>query len=236
MKKGAELEAELNYRQTMLAAASSTEDITLISKKKKVAKTHSSDVPRIPTSTPPSHQLSKRATLPDNIGHVDVSDRKRLSGANRLSGKPDEFIPATDIDTGLPIMVSASRENLVGGGGVASVPLGNSPARYRIPPVKNLQSHAYSKSFDAAEPPQERSKVDQQRNSFNLEPRDMTEVMKLREQFESVSATPPLGQPRSDSHASTRMGRRNSPENSDSGHESMLETLDPTPNLSPVTT
>lgn len=252
--KKAGLEAELSHHQSMIAA-NSTDDITLISKKKKVTKTRSSD---IPYSSSPSHQepqQGKQSTLP-HLSFMALQDKKRLSNGSAVKyplettrKTSDEVIPATDIDTGRTVMVSRSQENL-------DLPLVAPPHRYKSPaartsashqpsPVKRTGNvaklHAHSQSFDCATPPlPERSKVGQ-RSSYNFDLSDGAKVLKLRAKFDgdfpssAVSPPPPIVQSNGQSHSGTRteLVHRNSTENnSDSGHESMLES-DPLPILSP---
>lgn len=253
-----EIEADLSHHQNMLAA-SSTDDITLISKKTNVTKTRSNDIPYQTAATQayleasPSRR-SKGATLPIlQVAHPTQQSYKALYEEKRLSGgygvavrsplektqKNEGVIPATDIDTGMPVLVPGGYENLDGNVGrrdhnhkaTSSSPT-HSRTNRSVPPLENLHTHIHSKSFDSA-PTETGSRVSHHhRSGQNSDFNKRTEVSKMKEKFDAIASGHSNDGNQSHSQTSqtspTSAGHhRNSTENSDSGHESMLET-DPT--------
>lgn len=236
-----QMEADIANRQNMLAA-SSTDDITLISKRKKVSKTRSSEAyyrysdPTLLEENQPRRNKGLKLPLSQVLraNHQSYKAEKRSGGKrprSPLEGsqRNSSAIRATDIDTGQSVLV-ASQDNLEYQ--QAEVPSRGkkasscSPSRSVNPPppkLKTTQAHAHSRSFDSTllEPG---SKV-KHRNNMNSELKGKCGVLKLREKFE----TPPPSQPapltsdaQHQSRSQTGTGHRNSTENSDSGRESMV--------------
>jgi hypothetical protein len=209
-----------------MLAASSTDDITLISKKKKVTKTRSSDSPyrnSDPTMPPSPSMRNRGLKLPLKKSYKPLrQERYPLEQRNGT----EAITAATDIDSGRTVLV-ASRDNIDYNNQPLSVVVQShsvnnakasscSPTNPAPPRLGNIHAHAYSKSFDVAELDLG-SKVNY-RNAVNGE----HDVRKLRGMFES----PPPGQQAPPTSRQTgNFGRRNS--NSDSGRESMVLDCDP---------
>lgn len=269
-----QIEADITRRETALAA-SSTDDITLISKKKRaVKKTRSSDVPC--GSFAPSHESPVRrgkATNPvalraERQSHDTTTQEKRLSGNRSIvfplevaSQRSSALVEATDIDSGESVLV-ASQDNsdylfqnqallASNRNDKASSCSPTHSAKPTPPTMKTIQAHAHSQSFDAAalEPGPQTVK---DRNVVNSEmDKRRRDVQKLRNKFANpspshgdagVPKTTRTGHQSVDAGAhqqpkatrighqsvdaqqseTTRTGRHNSMENSDSGHESMV--------------
>lgn len=194
-------------------AASSTDDITLISKKR-VTKTHSSDLPYQPSAASPKHH---RGLQPYNV----LQEEKRALKESHING----YIPVTDIDTGSSVLVqkrgdlnsSSAGTNRHENKASSCSPMHTNGS---IPPLKSIRNHTHAKSFDSTvSEPQAKGK----RNSRNLELQDKADVNDLRRKFENtISMSHAVHQSTSHSHSQIRTRRRNSIENSDSGRESMI--------------
>lgn len=248
LKSHEEIEADLYRRQNMLAA-SSTDDITLISKKK-VTKTHSSDIPQGNPSF-----FGKGSSLPHNMRKIKLSQfshqpLKSLSPPGRGHTPPtpavtSSFVPATDIDSGETVLVSNDSTNAVSNHHHPPPSRSHDPSHMSPPssskrtPVlkKSAQVPAFSKSFDTAfplvAPPPSNSRRGRRQsvedfidNTNNT--RDTANVQKLKEKFEFSMSLDGYYQSSNGKqtnhhhHAGYRGGRQNSTENSDSGRESMV--------------
>lgn len=217
-------------------AASSTDDITLISKKR-VTKTHSSDLPYRPSATSPKHHRGLNLPLSQVSSHLShqpynvLEEEKRASGQspgvrllleeNHING----YIPVTDIDTGSSVLVqkrgdlnsSSAGTNRHENKASSCSPMHTNGS---VPPLKSIRNHTHAKSFDSTvSEPQAKGKC----NSRNLELQDKADVNDLRRKFENtISMSHAVHQSTSHSHSQIRTRRRNSIENSDSGRESMI--------------
>lgn len=215
------------HRQNMLAA-SSTDDITLLSKKKKrVSKTlsdsqHPSSSAQYPSSLASREGgSSKRGKLnpqkQDNMTHQSFHEKRAVSnGRNPLEKSHKKIIPATDIDSGQSVFVT-NRDHKS---------MSCSPSHQPHPPkLKAIQTHVHSKSFDSAPSEPIKGSSVKHRNNINAELSNRSHgVNTLRGNFERLSHDISAPPPKSNGHThhSRSTGRRNSTENSDSGRESMV--------------
>ena len=203
-----------------MLATSSTEDITLVSKKK-VGKTRSSDasyrfsdsfVPFVPQDAHSRRGKSEDYLLsesPRGSYKTKGEDRKRLSGGRNvvspLQSSQKGVVTATDIDTEeLVLVASQDNTDYKAGGNAAMIPSSRrdkasscSPSRAAPPTLKTIQVHAHSRSFDSA-PVGSKGK----------------------------HRAPPPSQAGGGRSRGMVNGRQNSTENSDSGHESMAMDSD----------
>ncbi len=242
-----------------MLAASSTDDITLISKKKKkkVAKTRSNDIPYQGLSSPQEHETPpfRGGTLPLENGspcsktahqsYVPLKSKETEKSQKRYMRNR---ATATDIDSGRTIAVH-SHENLtnLGNGMSASHTSGGGGVRERSNRASSLSplrptSVPNSNSVQPQLPPhsENRSKVvnyipnvvvtRQQQPPHLPGLGSRGEVRKLKERFESPRissrpanySTPTTSQSLQSQGPGTERECRNSTENSDSGHESMV--------------
>ena len=238
-----EIEEEISRRQNMFAASSS-ENITLISKKK-VTKTRSSDIPYQFT---PDYQESPpaRHSKVFSLGHVTQQSYKPVETSKedanlsplKISRRSSDFLQATDIDTGRPISVPNQKISVTGGNsnneyeskGVSLSPFNNSEAAQR-----RQQFSSHSKSLDTTNSSKSKTESKSSRHRSKNSPlTDSSEVQHLKEKFETFVSGPSTSQRRDDanhlmkesSQFQTRTGNQtslNSAENnSDSGRESMV--------------
>ena len=219
-----------------MLAASSTDDITLLSKKKKKQVTKTlSDSPQHPPSSTKYLSLSlsgergssKKGRLNLKQDHETQQSyyekkRKVSSGGNPLEKSQRKVVPATDIDSGGSVYVPSqnSRDHKA---------MSCSPSHQPHPPkVKIIQEHAHSKSFDSAPSASEQIKGSyvKHRNSRNAELSKINRshgVNTLRGNFESLTKDiSPHHSNGHTQHSRSTTGRSNSTENSDSGRESMV--------------
>ena len=225
-----------------MLATSSTDDITLISKKKKVSKTLSGDAPycysnpNMAAESPPMRNRGLKISLKE----ISRGKRSYQPLQNNAAGSPlKREITATDIDTGRTVLVS-SQDNLDTPPALVEVrdvskASSCSPAHQAPPGIGTIQAHTHSRSFDLADM-DSGSKV-KHRNAVNSELSEKRGVHVLKGVFENSSPsrqqTTPTSRHNGNSHHQPRAhshngpGRRNSTENSDSGRESMVLDSDP---------
>lgn len=229
-----ELEFEMLHRQQILAA-SSTDDITLLSKKKRpVGKTRSHDIPyqAIPDYSSPSPDLPfSKQHRPTNSFTLGATPPPSLPAKREI------LVKATDIDTGMSVMVPSNESSKMEKRSSSSKAPYASPAREKlIQPASNRRPitvvHIHTKSLDE-ETQVSSSSNRKHRNSSTSPPSEGNEVTRLRDKFEGLLSQPPASPKKPEvvstqSHSQTRTGiaRRSSTENSDSGRESMLDSAD----------
>ena len=246
------MELEMAKRQQLLAA-SSTDDITLISKKKSLGQTRSNDVPFRSISDskdppflkrPGSNTFTLGATPPvqsrlRKTGKVTTKVPDRVVSCQR---KSPPMIEATDIDSGMTVLVSSSDSEVAAGKKTSLKRSPNEEIIHEevIQPSSNRRPitlvHLDGKGLGEEQALLSQESVDLMRRNRSSSPPVMekTDVLLLKEKFERRLVQQQSKPPRStvtsatdsQSRTSTGIKRRNSTENSDSGRESMLDSAD----------
>lgn len=233
-----------------MLAASSTDDITLISKKKKVTKTRSSDAPyrysdpTLPPGSPAQRNRGlklplKQVSRGDHQSYKPLQQEKERSAKNAArypldrSSRRDSggVVRATDIDTGRSVQV-ASRDldyqpqPLSVQSRDTNKASSCSPSRVvnPVPPrLGMIEAHTHSRSFDLADlEPGSRARV-KHRNTVNSELNEKQGVGKLRGVFESP---PPPGQQAPSTSTQTGNHHRQSRSQTGTGRRNSTENSD----------
>ncbi len=247
------MEAEMLKRQQILAA-SSTDDITLLSKRKSPRSPHRfSDIPiqSMPDDIFGDSSFLKRPGLHNkfNLGSTPpVHSRSRKTGKSGQGGKtPDRatvqkrantpaVIRATDIDSGLSVLVPQTDSD-TSSRTVTPMRTTNRATVHEevVQPASNRRPvTVVCTNFDEQQPlalSQESVDSLRQKRKNSIPQTDKVDVAILKEKFDTQvqhNGTHTSGRSTIDTQAKTRTGvrRKNSTENSDSGRESMMELAD----------